>query len=272
LYPSSETSRIQEALKVLLKKRGISYPVLARELGVSLPTMKRMLNAEDLSIERLSRICEAINVSLHDVLELTRKPQSDLHFFSAEQERFFARNPHYLHYFLVLHGEGKSPDEIEKLAKISRRSTYRYLTVLAEMGLVHVEGRKARSRVNGLIGWDESGPLGVAVSRRSIRQMTERMTGDASVEAFVEVSGRMLSPDEYEAMKADFRALVAKYRRVSKINSTSKDLSKLGRYEMVLMADRRPSRALTDIPELAEMDSPKLKLRTVAEIRAGAAP
>lgn len=244
MNPFTETRHVQSNLKALLKRRGYSYDFLARELGVSLPTVKRTLSAPDITLNRLSRICDTLGVQLHEFLEITRSSDNDLHYFTPEQERFFSENPGYLHYLLALHNMRKTPADLERICSLNKRSTYKYLAKLSEMNLIRVLPQdKVRTMITGLIGWSEDGPLGKVFSSKTIQSMADGAISRNSKNLYTEISGRRLTEKQYEEMKGELRAFTAKYRRLSKLNVASREPAELNCYRVLIVADQ-------EIPDL----------------------
>lgn len=88
---------IVDAIRGLLRTRGLTYRDLAALLGVSEPTIKRDLGRGNFSLSRLDRICEALGVGLDELLEHggqgEREPITRL---SAEQEAALVADPQLL--------------------------------------------------------------------------------------------------------------------------------------------------------------------------------
>lgn len=247
----TETRHVQSNLKALLKRRGYSYDFLARELGVSLPTVKRTLSAPDITLNRLSRICDSLGVQLHEFLEITRSTDNDLHYFTADQEIFFAENPSYLHYLLALHNMRKTPADLEKICGLNKRSTYKYLAKLSEMNLIRVLPQdKIRVLITGLIGWREDGILGKVFSSKTIQSLADRAINRTSPNLYTEVSGRRLTEKQYEDMKSELREFTAKYRRLSKMNVAGREPSELNTYKLLIVADQEAADVYPEIKNL----------------------
>lgn len=238
MNPSTETQQVQSSLKALLKKRGYTYEFLAKELGVSLPTVKRTLSAPDMTFGRLTKICSTLGIQLHEFLEVSQTLDTDLNSFTPEQEKFFCANPSYLHYLLALHNTQKTPTDLEKVCSLTKRSTYKYLAKLSELGLIRVHPEdKVRVMVTGLIGWDENGPLGKIFSSKIIKSLAERALLRTSKNLYTELSGRRLTKKQYEAMKDELRTVTEKYRRISKMNVASRERSEWDAYLVMIVAD-----------------------------------
>jgi len=73
-------------IKKILKERGFTYADLAKKLNMSEANIKKMMIARDCSIGRLNKICEVLDLSLLDLLEILRKhPVRSVQLSSAQQ-------------------------------------------------------------------------------------------------------------------------------------------------------------------------------------------
>ena len=84
---------IVKSLRALLRERGMTYRGLAAELGVSEATVKRDLSRGGFSLHRLDRICDALDVSLEDLLLGRHAQTAALTQLSDAQERALVREP-----------------------------------------------------------------------------------------------------------------------------------------------------------------------------------
>src|SRR5471032_3563499 len=87
---------VVQSIRAVLRQRGMTYRQLAEVLGVSEPTIKRDFSRGDFSLSRLDRICEALEVSLGDLVQGARAPTSALTQLSEQQERALVRDPRLL--------------------------------------------------------------------------------------------------------------------------------------------------------------------------------
>ena len=211
MEPRKQTQHILIALKGLMKKKGYKYRDLAEGIGASLPTVKRMFIGEDLSLQRLTSICDFLGFSLHEFIELTKVSDSEQFHFTVEQENFFATNPPYLAFLYVLQRGDLSVEEIQKKYSLSQKSIQKYFRQLEKLGLIRVSPEnRVRVLVRGVISWDDRGILGKTFSTRMIRQLAERGISTDSKHLFMILNGWSLTGENYDEMKKDFTELPAK--------------------------------------------------------------
>jgi len=84
---------VLQAIRDLLRARGMTYRDLAVKIGVSEQTVKRDLSRGDFSLSRLDRICEALDVGVADLLRHDRSATNILTELSAAQEQALVSDP-----------------------------------------------------------------------------------------------------------------------------------------------------------------------------------
>lgn len=152
-----KSDQIKSVIKELLKKKKLTYEDVAEELECSVPTVKRILGPEELSLPRLLKLCELVNIDLADLDTLTKLNKASTEKFSPEQENFLAQNPHFLAYFMKLFE--MTPEEIAQKYQLSERSNQKYLIGLEKQNLIHVTGKlKVKPTFRELPGFGD-GPL-----------------------------------------------------------------------------------------------------------------
>ena len=87
----SGTAILVKEIKARLKAHGLSYRELAQLLGISEPTVKRDLARGNFSLRRLDRICEALGVSVADLVETSENARMTE--LSEPQEQALVTNP-----------------------------------------------------------------------------------------------------------------------------------------------------------------------------------
>lgn len=134
-----KSQRIKEAIKELLKKKGLTYENLAEELECSVPTIKRILGPEELSLNRLLQLCEILDVTLSDLEVMTKSLKEEAPHFTPEQEEFLAKNKNFFAYLMQIYS-GETPKAIAQKHGLTDRSTDKYLIGLEKKELIHVTG------------------------------------------------------------------------------------------------------------------------------------
>ncbi len=81
----AQTTALVEALKRILKEKGLTYAQVAAHLHMSLPSVKRMFADQHLSLRRLDQICELAGIEITELAERLDR-QRRIERLSLEQE------------------------------------------------------------------------------------------------------------------------------------------------------------------------------------------
>lgn len=163
-------AEIRAAIKEMLKRKGMSYGELAQALGVSLSTVKRILTREELSLERLFAICEALGLTGEELFAFARNATPQRERYSSEHDAFLAAHPDL--FLLCLHLQaGESPELARRRLKLTEAQLHRSLRALEREGLVTISLRgKVRTRYAAGVTWARNGQL----QRRHLARLLTR--------------------------------------------------------------------------------------------------
>lgn len=157
----NQTKKLLQTLKKILKSKGITYLMLAKELKLSEPTIKRCFSDDEvLTMKRFESILKIAGVSF---LELTRL--SDLNYedkpneLTLEQEEILSQDINLFKIFYLLLRQWDLK-KIETNFKIPKMTLEKILIQLDRLKLIefHAEGKfKLLTRKN--IKWRKNGPI-----------------------------------------------------------------------------------------------------------------
>lgn len=222
----SEATAVIETLKGICRDRGIRYRDLAVALNVSLPTVKRLMGSSDLSFERICQICDRIDLSVFDLMQIAHKRAYTPLTFTAEQNAFLADHPECIPYFFALARDLLTPDEIERKYGLDPRTTNRYLKLLEEIDLIErlPEGRiRLKVRPADRSSWADDSPLGRVYMEHILKEMSVRALNGLgkNTQLFFDTGHQRLTPAEYRQFQQDWHALVATCIQKSRLNTAS---------------------------------------------------
>ncbi len=64
-----------EPLRITLVKRNIKKMEFAEMVGITPPTLSKLMQDKPVSLEILDRVCETLDVELHDVIRRRKKEE-----------------------------------------------------------------------------------------------------------------------------------------------------------------------------------------------------
>lgn len=206
---------ITAALKLALKAQGVTYRDVAYRIGVSEQTIKRLFKDKDCSLSRLSEVCQAINISLYDLLEVAREYSEPMAKLSDEQEAYLAENPSHF-YFLFFLMSGYSLEAIQQSYQLSDVTLFRYLRDLDRQELIELSAdNHFRLKVEGKLLMRLNSQLGKLVRERNHAFLDHILKHHDAENTWFSSSFRFMSPDTLKALNDDMNELMQRYRKAA---------------------------------------------------------
>lgn len=154
-----QTKAIHQALKRLIRARDYTYADAARVLALSEASIKRLFSTATLSLQRIERLCDWLQVEVADLVALSEQNKPIVTQLNERQERKLLSDPALLLVtFLVLNRW--SEDEILQAFDFTRPRLTLLLADIEKLGLIEVLpfGRiKLRTARN--FSWRADGPV-----------------------------------------------------------------------------------------------------------------
>ncbi|MCM2323741.1 MAG: helix-turn-helix transcriptional regulator [Oligoflexia bacterium] len=200
-------------IKSALKKNKIHYRDLAQKIGMSESGLKKLFIAEDCSFNRLVQICNAIDISLADVLASLKQMSAKDVRFSPEQQEYFVQHIECFYFFWKLVYERLSVEEIQKHFGLTDSEVFRYLKRLDELKLIQLhENNKVKIPKVGLVRWVGSGPLMRKVRKEwSHELVTDIVDADIPESQHFSLRNYQLTAESYQDLLNAIRELDAEF-------------------------------------------------------------
>lgn len=155
----AQSDRLTDALKKLLKARGITYAELGRRVRLSEPSVKRLFSTGRFTLHRLEAICDAIETDFLELARLAHADKTEARELTQAQEEALARDPELVAIaYLLLNGW--SPSRIRSTYEIGEATLTRHLAALDRLRIIdYAPGDRVRLRVTRNLRWRSDGPL-----------------------------------------------------------------------------------------------------------------
>ena len=224
-------ARIMTSLKAIMKSRQITYRELARRIRLSEASVKRIFSRATLTLTRLDDICQALEVSLTEVVRLASGESTDTpEPLTLEQENALAADPQLLACFYLL-ANGRTGREVGAQLGVDERAVRRWMVRLDALRLIELRSKlRARTRAASVIAWRPDGPL---------RRLYESQIRQEFLQAVFSRSGEALHFLSAELSDASCKVLLRKLERMA---GEFRDLAELDR--TLPPRDKRPMAAL----------------------------
>lgn len=196
-------------LKQALKKRGISYLELAERLGLSESGVKKIMTNHDVSMARLSEICEAAEIDLLDLLEVAWKSPPVPYFLTEEQHDLFAANPEVYDFHIALLNARLDVEAVKADYELDRRSITLYLGALEDVGLIEqLPGGRVRSMVPAPY---RMGGTPKAITDKKVMRYLEHTLGLPKDQRHQLAANLRMTKDHFEGFKKAVHEVVLRY-------------------------------------------------------------
>lgn len=156
----SEVNQIVETLKHLLKVNDITQHDVAAELNLGIARVKQMFGKRDISMTRLSTICNSLlDIEIADLVQITQDRQKYIQSLSEKQERQLISDDRLLVVSVSIMNNW-TPEDIVERYDITNTECHRHLKTLEKLSLIRF---CANDRIKLLIDrnfkWISNGPL-----------------------------------------------------------------------------------------------------------------
>jgi DNA-binding Xre family transcriptional regulator len=159
MIAKEQSHRIFQTLKRVLKGQQVTYGMLAKKLHLSEAAIKRIFAQESCSLDRLTEICEAVDISIFDLVSAARNTQVEEYSLGGEAESFFEKNLNYFRFYRKL-SHHKTLNTFRCEDRLDEASIRKYLKKLQQLGLIEVlEKDKIIFKHKGYLKVDEDSGL-----------------------------------------------------------------------------------------------------------------
>ncbi|MBK9321938.1 MAG: helix-turn-helix domain-containing protein [Bdellovibrionaceae bacterium] len=238
-----------KALKQELRSSRVTYKDLSKTLKMTEAGVKKLLNKQDLSLKRANSICEAIGVSMYDIMKAAEEATMKDQRFSEEQTQFFLENPNYFNFYMQLAYEQKSPQEIQD-KNLSQQSVFRYLKKLDDLKLIKLLPGNKVHFPDGKVG--SVSTLGTPLEKikhiltlKFVKKVSRSSNGMIFGGVF------FLSEEENTSLLEELKEIQHKYTKRSLANRSLKKLNDKLKYSTITnMIAMSPTSLFEDIENL----------------------
>jgi len=173
-----KTEIICNQIKKKLKEKNITQSQFANLMQVSEPTIKRWLKGEGLLLKDLISMLNRLDLQLSDLASLAEGSMSTQFVYSIEHEKAFIQHQGLLAFFDLLI-RGKTPTQIAKKFKLTKKSMIFYLSNLDKLKLIEwLPNNKAKILIQGEPNWIPKGPLSQKFRKEVITEFTNIYLND----------------------------------------------------------------------------------------------
>lgn len=155
----TQSTRILEELKLVLKQRDIGYREVAEHLGLSQSSVKRLFSQGGFTLERLDAVCELAQVDLADLASRAERGSRQLAALTQAQELQVVEDPALLMVAICALNRWGFEDIRFRYA-FSEPELISLLVRLDRLGLLELlPGNRIKLRIARTFAWLPNGPI-----------------------------------------------------------------------------------------------------------------
>jgi transcriptional regulator with XRE-family HTH domain len=207
----SDTVLLVQGIKARLRAQGMSYGELAKLVGISEPTVKRDLSRGNFSLKRLDQFCQALGVSLAQLVQPTdTAPLTQL---SEQQEQLLVSDPQALVVTYLIVNDWKF-DEIISTFQLDENQLVNLLLKLDSLGIVDFRPPKRMRKLTARnFSWRKDGAVQEYFMRRVIPEFFRARFDEAGDE--FQFLGGLLSSASMLRMQAAIKRVAAEFEQLN---------------------------------------------------------
>ncbi|HEY1772888.1 MAG TPA: helix-turn-helix domain-containing protein [Gammaproteobacteria bacterium] len=205
----AQSAEFIDALKLALKRQGLTYADVAQGVDVSEATVKRLFARGGFSLKRMEEVCSLMNLELSDLAELAAEKTPLVSMLTPEQEQALMQEPKLLLVtFLVL--SHWRFDEIVDAFTLTEHEGVKLLAQLDRLGMIQLlPGNRIKLLTSRNFSWRRQGPV-QAFFERQVRPEFLRSGFDAEGESLRFVGG-LLSQASLERFRQGLERLAREF-------------------------------------------------------------
>jgi len=213
----TDTHRIVDTVKQLLKAQGVTYAELARRLGLSHASVKRLFSAQTFTLARLAQVCRVLEIDFFDLARLARGRAEAPRELTERQESALAQNAKLLGVFYLLLSDWTA-DEILAAYELREPELTRLLAQLDRLRLIELlPHNRVRVRAPKLVQLRPGGPIHRAHGKRVIDEFIAAEFDRAGGHFRFEY--RELSKASYALMQRRLDRLAAEFLELAELDA-----------------------------------------------------
>jgi len=150
---------ILQAVKGLLKQHNINYAQVAAHLGLSESSIKRSFSKGQISLERLIKICDMMNLEMVDLLQVINNQGAELVQLTQAQEAMIVTNVKYVLVTVCVCNHW-SFEDIHETYELEEAELINILLKLEQTDLLELRpNNQIKLKISPYFHWIDGGPI-----------------------------------------------------------------------------------------------------------------
>ena len=213
----TQSAGLVDALKKLLKSRGVTYRALAARVGLSEASIKRLFAERTFTLQRLEEICTVLEIDFFELARLARGATAIVEEMTREQEGVLASDSKLLGVFYLLFNDWQ-PADIHERYTLSRAEVLKLVLQLDRLGLVELLAHdQVKLRVPKTLRLRRDGPIRAAHGKSVVATFIQADFAEAGGLFRFEV--RELSKASVALLQRKLDRLATEFNEIAELDS-----------------------------------------------------
>lgn len=218
-----------DALKRLLKARGMTYATVAQGLDISEASVKRMFSRRDFTLQRLEDVCRIAGIEFADLTQAITSENTGMAHLTAEQEEEIVSDPTLLLVALCAVGNW-TVEQIMHSYNLTLAECVGCLTRLDRRRIIELQpGNRIRPLISRTFSWRPDGPI-----QRYFRSRVEAEF----------LGGKFDRPEELFLFVSGMLSRQSAAELIVRLRETARAFAELHRDDLVLPISQRHGTSL----------------------------
>lgn len=155
----TEITQLIDTIKRQLKIKGLTYRDVGKSLNISEPSVKRLFSSKRLTVERMGQLCELLEFTFAELVEVAAASRVQIHTLSQKQEALLISDEALLLVSVCALNHWTLP-EIVTTYRISNTECLKHLLILDRMKMIELlPNDRIRLSVARDFDWLPDGPI-----------------------------------------------------------------------------------------------------------------
>jgi transcriptional regulator with XRE-family HTH domain len=213
----NDVQGIVEALKKVVRMRGLTYAQLAKRVRLSEASVKRLFSQRTFTLARLSQFCDALEIDFAELARLARGREGDATEMTIAQETALAADARLLAVFYLV-VNGWTFDEIVARYQITPAQCVGCLAKLDRLKLVDLmPGNRVRVKVPRGTRLRPDGPIRRRHGKRAVEDFLAPQFDRAG--GYFTFEFRELSRASFEILRRKLERLAVEFAELAELDS-----------------------------------------------------
>ena len=209
--------RIVDALKKVVRMRGLTYAELAKRVRLSEASVKRLFSQRTFTLARLAQFCEALEIDFGELARLARGREGDASEMTIAQETALAADARLLSVFYLV-VNGWTFDEIVAHYQITPVQCVGCLAKLDRLKLIDLmPGNRMRVKVPRGTRLRSDGPIRRRHGKRAVEDFLAPQFDRAG--GYFTFEFRDLSRASFEILRRKLERLAVEFQELGELDS-----------------------------------------------------